>query len=228
MEKRARHPSRYKKQSLVHDELAQRVWRFDMADLAKSALQKFGQSQDLALHGESASSERRLEDSGFDFAKTMKNRLGIVGRAQMALEERRIAREEVKEVLRGQMRAQTQLMLSRARLDLEYLKGIDQAAHNVRIQRIEIFLLQEEGRLQHQLNGMIDSFEDEYTSQYSGVQKKLGDELESGKITPEIFDLRMRRADKRYQDSMDKSANDVQLIIDNHRGNLLKALTNEL
>jgi hypothetical protein len=199
-----------------------------MGELKTLITQQAGQSTELVPHTEDALSDKRLGKDGFDFADVMKRRMGILGRVQVSFEERRIAREEVKQVLSNQMRAQTQLMLSRAKLDLEYLKEVDQAAHNVRVQRIEKFLLHEEARLQHDLNGMIDKFEDEYTTQYTDVRNKLNAELAAGKIDQDIFDMRMNRASKRYLESMDKSAQDMQMIVENHRGNLASTLKNDI
>jgi hypothetical protein len=191
-------------------------------------LEKIGQSTDLVQKNEGSLAEERISGTGFQFANVMREKLGLVGKLQLTLEERRIARQEVKQVLAGQMRAHTQLLLRRAELDLEFLKQRDQAAHNVRVQRIETFLLQEEARLQHTLNDMIDKFEDEFTSQYMNVKSKLTADRESGKIDNEIFEQRIQRAARRYQDSMDKAAEDMLMVVNNHKGNLVRTLKNEV
>jgi hypothetical protein len=49
-----------------------------------------------------------------------------------------------------------------------------------------------------------------------------------GKIDKQIFDQRMDRANGRFQEAMEKSAQDMQMIIDNHRGNLTRTLKSDI
>jgi len=83
--------------------------------------------------------------------------------------------------------------------------------------------------MQHVLNELIDKFEDGFTEQYMSNKQKLGADLASGKIDQSIHDMRLERAYERYESAMNKSLNDMNMIIENHKTNLantLKAFTN--
>ena len=180
--------------------------------------------KDLVPKGESAMAAHPFAPDSFNLANTMKERLGMLGRLQINAAERRIAREEIKQVLKNELRAQTELMLHRARLDLDFYKKVDQAAHSVRVTKVEQFLVTEEAKMQHVLNELIDRFEDGFTEQYMSNREKLGADLASGKIDQNIHDMRLGRAYERYEFAMNKSLNDMNMIIDNHKTNLANTL----
>ncbi|WP_431201281.1 hypothetical protein ACQ86E_18970 [Bradyrhizobium betae] len=185
--------------------------------------------KDLVPKGESSMATHPFAPDSFNLASTMKERLGVLGRLQISAAERRIAREEIKQVLKNELRAQTELMLHRARLDLDFYKKVDQAAHSVRVTKVEQFLVTEEAKMQHVLNDLIDKFEDGFTDQYMATKDKLRKDLGAGRIDQSIHDMRSARAYERYESAMNKSLNDMNMIIDNHKTNLantLKAFTN--
>jgi hypothetical protein len=167
---------------------------------------------------------RPIGDTGFDVAGEMKSRLGILGRVSISFEERRIARDEAKQVLKNALKAQTEELLNRGRLQLSVAKERDYAAYLQIITEIEKFLMSHQAETQHTLNELIDRFEDAYTDQYMRNSRKLEAEVAGGKIPQDIFDDRLKRARSRYNEAMDKCMNDMQLIVDKHKMNMENAL----
>ena len=165
-----------------------------------------------------------LGPEAFNFSRSMKERLGPLGRFMISFEERRVARDEIKQVLKNELKAHTELMLHRARLDLQYLREVDQAAHLQRSRKVEEFLLAQEADVQFTLNEMIDRFEDAFTKQFVDVKIKLKNELDQKNIDQQIHDMRTQRALQRYEAAMDKTLNDMNMIIDNHKTNLHNTL----
>src|SRR5882672_3933368 len=180
--------------------------------------------KDLASPASPAAVNQSLGPEAFNFSSAMKERLGPLGRFMIGFEERRVARDEIKQVLMNELRAHTELMLHRARLDLQYMREVDQAAHLQRTRKVEEFLLAQEADVQHKLNEMIDKFEDVFTKQYVDVKRKLKSELDVDNIDQEIYEMRAQRALARYESAMDKTLNDMNMIIDNHKTNLQNTL----
>lgn len=162
--------------------------------------------------------------TGFDVAREMKDRLGIIGRMMVGSEERRIAREEVKQVLRNALTSQTEELLNRGRLQLSLTKERDYAAYLQLITEIEKFLLSQQAKTQHDLNELIDQFEDAYSVQLMNNFAKLKADLDAARINQAIYDMRTERAQGRFDDAMDKCMNEMRMVVDKHRVNMENAL----
>ena len=158
----------------------------------------------------------------------MKTRLGFAGKFLIGFEERRVAREEMKQVLRNALKAQTEELLNRNQLELSIRKERDYASYVQIMTKIEEYLMTHEAETQHTLNDLLDKFEDAFTDQYMKNEGKLGEELKGRRITQEIYDMRIKRARERYEDAMDKCTRDMKLIIDKHKTQMESALRTQL
>lgn len=162
--------------------------------------------------------------TGFEVTRQMKDRLGLIGRVMIGAEERRIAREETKQMLRHALTSQTEELLNRGRLQLSLNKERDYAAYLQVSTEIENYLVSHQAKTQHDLNDLIERFETAYTEQYMNLANKLQDDLDKKHITQAIFDNRMARAQTRYDDAMDKCMAEMRMVIDKHGANMENAL----
>jgi hypothetical protein len=154
----------------------------------------------------------------------MKERLGFVGRIAISREERRAAREQMKQVLAHDLRKQTEAFRHRTNLQLSALKGEDLVAYKLKMDQIEKFLLNQESVMTHDLQEMVDHFETVYTDQMLNSIAKLDAELKSGRYPQEVYEDRRRRVMERYGAAMDKCTRDMETILDKHNTEVMRAL----